>query len=105
VRVRYRLTGTAVTEAYGHNFTGRWLHELDVDGGVALWTERYAELMRSRRATYCCQVARLHHGGSIKVEGIMLPLSSDGAAVDKALEVEDYDSLLRLGPEERQTAV
>lgn len=90
VRVRYRLAGTAVCEAFGCNIAGRWLEELDVNGGVPFWIEQYGRLIASRAPIFGRASGALAGVELFRADWVLLPLSSDGATVGQCLEMEDW---------------
>jgi hypothetical protein len=90
VRVRYRLAGTKVVESFGFSITGRWLDELDVNGGADFWVTQYTRLMATQAPVFGVASGLL---GSVEVfrgGWALLPLSSDGTRVDQSLEIEDW---------------
>lgn len=93
LRVLFRLVGTAVAEAAGRDLTGKWLHESPLDGGLELWMANYQRLVRQRAPVFGCTRATVQPGVERTFEWILLPLSSDGATVDKTLELEDWEAL------------
>ena len=90
VRVRYRLAGTAVCEAFGRNIAGRWLDELEVNGGVPFWVEQYGRLIASRAPVFGRASGMLADVELFRADWTLLPLSSDGLHVDQCLEMEDW---------------
>lgn len=90
VRVRYRLAGTAVCEAFGCNIAGRWLDDLDVNGGVPFWIEQYGRMVASRAPIFGRACGALAGVELFRADWALLPLSSDGTRVDQCLEMEDW---------------
>jgi hypothetical protein len=90
VRVRYRLAGTAVCEAFGRNIAGCWLDELDVNGGVPFWIEQYGRLIASRAPVFGRASGALGSVELFRADWVLLPLSTDGTSVDRSLEMEDW---------------
>lgn len=94
-RVHYRLVGTEVVAWSKFDFTGRYLDEVDFSDmdGNDIFTEGYRQLHRSGLP----QFARIHtfefQDSVLFYEAALLPLSSDGTAIDKAIAIEDYDHL------------
>ena len=103
LRVRYRLVGTQVVESHGADFTNRYLDE------CGFLIER--ELMESyqRIATEGVPVHLYYewiredwpheHGRFGASESGFYPLSSDGAAIDMAINVSDPNVAPRPWPE------
>jgi hypothetical protein len=100
LRVFFRLVGTAVAQAAGRDITGRWLHEIPLDGGLDLWLQNYERLVRERRPVCGRTRASVRAGDERVFEWILLPLSSDGEGVDKTLELEDWEALRRMSPDQ-----
>lgn len=96
--VRFRLVGTAVLEAYGEDFMGRTLSTLEATGGHDLWFDIYRRIMNDARphyGRYCLEGA----AAEIMITDVgMFPLSSDGRAVDRTIEVEDWGEALTQSP-------
>jgi hypothetical protein len=90
VRVRYRLAGTAVCDAFGYNIAGRWLEDLDVNGGVPFWIEQYGRMVASRAPIFGQARGMLAGAELFRADWALLPLSSDGLRVDQCLEMEDW---------------
>lgn len=94
-RVHYRLVGTEVVAWSKFDFTGRYLDEVDFSDmeGNDIFTEGYRQLHR----TGLPQFARIHtfefQNAVLFYECALLPLSSDGTLVDKAIAIEDYEHL------------
>lgn len=82
---RIRVWGTAVTDGYGEDLTGRYHHELttgkhELDADATL-----AETMASGRPT-CFRLDFETTGAFLQeMERIVLPLSDDGQKIDKLL--------------------
>jgi hypothetical protein len=92
LRVRYRLVGTAVVAISKLDFTGRYLDELSFPNPHFDWTAVYRKLVDDRQPLY----------GSVPLESTLgerrydlglFPLSGDGETIEKAIAVEDYDSV------------
>jgi hypothetical protein len=85
-RFRYRLLGTEIVEMTGTDPTGRYLDEGLPDGGYADYLiGLFREVAEARRALY--GESDLPGGDRIErqVRRLLLPLSSDGQAVDMIL--------------------
>jgi hypothetical protein len=104
LRVFFRLVGTGVAEAAGRNLTGQWLHEAQLDGGAELWTENYRRVV-SERTPVCGRTRATVQPGDERIfEWILLPLSGDGATVDKTIELEDWEALRTMSDDEIEHA-
>ncbi|HWI27078.1 MAG TPA: PAS domain-containing protein [Stellaceae bacterium] len=83
-RLRYRLAGTGIVDAIGHEVTGLWFDEAHRTIG------QDADLMRSLRLAVCDALPQRqkgkprlwsHHEFAL-VENLLLPLAGDGRRVD-----------------------
>lgn len=82
LRFRYRLIGTEITTAYGHELTGRYLDEADLNAHEREIIEEYQRVVeRCEPACATWEYAR-DDGRHIRYERLALPLSSDGRTVD-----------------------
>ena len=94
-RVRYRLVGTEVVTWSKLDFTGLYLDQLDFSDieEPDVFTRGYREMQRSGRPqfgrirTFQVQERTLYY------ECGLLPLSSDGRDIDRAVAIEDYEKL------------
>lgn len=90
-RFRVRLMGTAVVQAFGRDFTGRYLHEA-LDG----FEQSYVYSQRVEVAG--SGLPRYHHGyGTLPfkldfapIERVYLPFADDGTTVDVILSMTVY---------------
>jgi hypothetical protein len=85
LRFRVRLAGTRVVEAYGAEITGRFVDELDFDEIDTLVLASLAEVVATGRPSVVEREYTRRDGRHVKYERLVLPLSSDGATVDKLL--------------------
>ncbi|WP_420405232.1 PAS domain-containing protein [Nisaea sp.] len=96
-RFRVRVMGTAVVEAMGEDFTGRYLDEVWPDAGNQL-------LIRDRIAVAESGLPNYRYGKSATrfrldfapLERVFLPFAADGAKVDVILSAIVY---MQAGPE------
>jgi hypothetical protein len=96
--VRFRIVGTSIVEAYGEDFTGRRLGELEATGGHALWYEIYQQVIAATQPRYGRYFIVSDRGERMDVDFGIFPLSMDGRRVDRTIEVEDWSDALRLAP-------
>jgi hypothetical protein len=84
-RFRFRLAGTLVVERYGSEITGKFLDELDFDARNEAIRADYRRVAETR--TPVCSRWRYTKGNGtmLSYERLLLPLSSDGAAIDMIL--------------------
>lgn len=94
-RVRYRLVGTEVVTWSKFDFTGLYLDELtfaDLEESD-VFTAGYRSMQASGLPHYArIRTFRLGER-TLYYEAALLPLSSDGTTIDKALAIEDYEKL------------
>ena len=90
LRVRFRLAGTRVCEAFGFNVAGRWLDELDLTADVPFWLAQYERMIAARTPVYGRTTGTQGPVELFRSDWAMFPLSSDGVRVDQCLEIEDW---------------
>lgn len=90
VRVRFRLAGTKVCEAFGFNIAGRWLQELELSADDAFWIQQYSRVMASHAPVYGRTSGWLGTIELFHADWALFPLSRDGLRVDQCLEIEDW---------------
>lgn len=94
-RVRYRLVGTQIVEATGFEFTGKYLDEIVLPDDEGPFLESY-QLAAERKAAVLARIKwRLDAETTGEYDACFLPLSEDGATVDKVLSMECYETLQR----------
>lgn len=84
-RLRYRLVGTAVADAMGQDFTGRWMDEVHphLAGGGSAYLDRYRAVAATGVPSWRRGTPRLWFNEEHKeIENIVLPLAADGVQVD-----------------------
>jgi hypothetical protein len=91
--LRFRLVGTGVVEAAGYDFTGQYFHEMPVTTGMDKWWAYYARMVRERRPLYGRYRGDLDSDVVRYVDHGAFPLSSDGATVDRVIEIEDWSEI------------
>jgi hypothetical protein len=89
-RFRYRLFGTAVVEAFGSDPTGKCVDEVMIGAYKTFLLGLYGDLVVSKKPIYSTS----NYGGKrdtmLWTQRLMLPLSSDGTAVDKVLAIQVF---------------
>lgn len=96
--IRFRLVGTMIVEAYGEDFMGRNLRNVEPTGGVDLWLGLYARLAKERLPLYGRYSLSSDYVQTQYVDAGIFPLSADGMKVDKAIELEDWSQAAALAP-------
>jgi hypothetical protein len=89
-RYRYRLSGTAVTRAFGRELTGLYVDEV-MKGAYREFLERvYRTIYLKRRCVYCeSQYAGSSNPG-LTTKRLLMPLSEDGLEVNQVLVVQTF---------------
>jgi hypothetical protein len=84
-RFRYRLVGTAVVEAFGAEFTGRYVDEL-VSGARDHFVHAcYRAVCAARRPAFVRSKYITTRNVDLTANRVLLPLSPDAARVDQIL--------------------
>lgn len=85
IRFRVRLCGTAVDRLLGRNFTGCYLDDMTVGYFERDILLDYAEVVLHKRPKVARRGILTGNGSWLHYQRLLLPLSSDGWAVDKLL--------------------
>jgi hypothetical protein len=96
--VRFRIVGTSIVEAYGEDFMGRKLADLEATGGHELWYEIYARVIAEARPHYGRYHLPSDDERSLDADSAIFPLSGNGRQVNRTIEVEDWSAALRQSP-------
>jgi hypothetical protein len=89
-RYRYRLSGTAVTEAFGRSLTGKYIDEL-MTGAYREFLERlYRTIYLERRCVYGESRYAVSDKPSLATKRLLMPLSEDGVEVNQVLAVQTF---------------
>lgn len=94
-RFRYRLVGTAIVEAFGREYTGKWLDELFATKRSKFAEEVYRLVCRERlpvfaRSTYVTATER-----QLIANRLCMPLSANGATVTMIMGALTFESAVR----------
>ena len=88
--LRYRIVGTAVVDAFGFDFTGESLRSPSPGSDASSWLGIYRAFV-DRRAPVFGQYRVPVGLAELRVVDVgIFPLSSDGRAVDRLIELEDW---------------
>lgn len=87
-----------IVEAYGEDFMGRNLRSVDPTGGVGLWLDLYGRLAKERVPVYGRYSLSSDYVQTQYVDAGIFPLSTDGATVDRTIELEDWSLAAALAP-------
>jgi hypothetical protein len=96
--VRYRLAGTAVVDAYGHDFTGRKLSAMPVTTGLEKWLAHYKRLVDEKRPQFGRYRGMIGSDFLRLVDSATLPLSMGGSDVEQFLALEDWSEIRGINP-------
>jgi hypothetical protein len=89
-RYRYRLFGTAVSEAFGSDPTGKYIDEVMVGNYKAFLLGLYNDLTASKKPIYSTSIYGGRREGQLWTQRLMLPLSSNGHDVDKVMAIQVF---------------
>jgi hypothetical protein len=95
--LRFRLAGSGVVEATGYDFTGHRLSEMPITTGREAWTAHYARVVNDKRPHYGRYRGDFGPELVRYVDQGAFPLSSDGSAVDRLIEIEDWSEFRGVG--------
>jgi hypothetical protein len=81
-RIRYRLAGTAIVEAYGAELTGKYFDEVFSSKRLRYVKANYQIICHEKRPIFVCN--RYHSARDVHLicTRVVMPLSEDGANVD-----------------------
>jgi hypothetical protein len=90
-RYRYRLAGSAVTEAFGRSLTGKYVDEIMTGQYRDFIARLYRSLYLDRRCIFC--ESRYTNGvrSGISTKRLFMPLSTDERLVDQVLIVQTFE--------------
>jgi len=94
-RVRYRLVGTAIVEATGFEFTGKYLDEIVLADDEGPFLECYQTACASRLPVLTRIKWHLADDTIGEYDICILPLSDDGVTVNKTVSIECYENVGR----------
>ncbi len=90
-RFRYRLVGTAVVEAYGADFTGKYTDEL-YSGERKLNVERHYRIIHEKKRPMFLRSRYVTlKGYDIIANRLLAPLSDDGVEVDMVITALTFE--------------
>ena len=90
--VRYRIVGTAVTEAFGYDFTGETLREPERSTDTSSWVAFYREFVDRRGPCFAQYRVTLGLADARVVDVGVFPISDDGLSINRLVELEDWDA-------------
>jgi hypothetical protein len=103
-RFRYRLVGTAIVEAFGAEFTGRFVDEL-VSGERDNFVHAcYRAVCRAKRPAFVRSKYITTKKVDLTANRLLLPLSEDGREVNQILGALTFEFTRPFGPGEGHAA-
>jgi hypothetical protein len=81
-RYRYRLAGSELEKEFGSALTGKFVEEIDPDHVRNDLIAKYESVVRTARPTTLQRHFLKSDGRDIECECLVLPLSTDGMAID-----------------------
>jgi hypothetical protein len=87
----YRLCGTEITEGNLRDLTGRRADAESLGASAPQFLDAYRRTVAARAPVFFIGRMWWQDRGYVSFEQVMLPLSSDGGAVDKLLCVVDFE--------------
>src|SRR5579883_2736282 len=89
-RYRYRLSGTAVTEAFGRELTGLFVDEV-MTGAYRAFLERlYRTVYLNRRCIFSESRYAGDKESGLMTKRLLMPLSEDGCVVNQVLAIQTF---------------
>jgi hypothetical protein len=86
----YRVFGSGIAQAFGKDYSGKSVRQLEPPEFAALIWRQYLEVVNERRP--CLHAIQVTAGTRfLKYHRLTLPLSADGLAVDKLLAISIED--------------
>jgi hypothetical protein len=89
-RVRYRLIGTAIVDAYGADFTGKYFDEVITPGRLRIVEENYRAMCCERRPLFVYHHYRSTKCAELVCARLMMPLSEDDIVVNQCLTAMSF---------------
>jgi hypothetical protein len=84
-RFQFRLAGTGIVTEFGGELTGKFADEIDLDNQQTAIIAEYERVVRSAKPISSRWNYTKYDGRQLSYEHVILPLSSDGRAVDMLL--------------------
>ena len=96
--LRYRIVGTSVADAVGKDFTGSTFSAMRIVTGRSLWHKHYTSVVAGMRPAYGRYRGDLGPDMVRYVDHGVFPLSNDGVAVQRLIEIEDWSAVREATP-------
>jgi PAS domain len=103
--IRYRFVGTALVEAYGHDFMGHNLRAMPVTTGLDRWLAHYRRVFEEKHPFYGRYRGEIGPDLVRFVDQGAFPLSNDGTNIEQFLEIEDWSEIRGINPASMEHSV
>ena len=84
-RIRYRLAGTAIVEAYGEELAGKYIDEIFSGERLRFVQNNYRILCTEKRPVLVCNRYHSKRDAPVICVRLFMPLSEDGETVNQCL--------------------
>ncbi len=89
-RIRYRLAGTAIVEAYGGEFTGKYFDEILSGERLRFVESIYRKICNEKRPVLACSRYHSKRDAPLICTRLIMPLSEDGKTVNQCLTALNF---------------
>lgn len=89
-RIRYRLVGTAIVNAYGEELTGKYFDEVFSGDRLSVVEENYRTMCREKRPILVANRYFSRKDAVLFCYRIVMPLSEDGTTIHQALTAMSF---------------
>ncbi|WP_395020684.1 PAS domain-containing protein [Dongia sp.] len=90
-RLTYRLIGTGATSLRGQEGTGKRVQEAYFGNSLAEIMENYRLVIEERQIVYDGDRTLSENGAKLEAETLLLPLASDGSAIDMVVCYQEIE--------------
>lgn len=89
-RIRYRLAGTAIVEAYGEELAGKYFDQVFSGERLRFVEKNYRMMCEEKRAVLVCNRYDSKRDVQLICTRLIMPLSEDGETVTQCLTVMSF---------------
>ncbi len=89
-RIRYRLVGTAIVEAYGEELTGKYFDEVFSGERLRFVKANYRMMFNAKRPVLVCNSYHSKRDIPLICTRLIMPLSDDGETVNQCLTAMSF---------------
>ena len=100
-RFYFRLVGTAIVEAFGAEFTGKYVEEVIPPDSIEFILACYRMIVAVRRPVFIRSRYLTSKATDLTANRLLMPLSEDGAQVNMILGVLTFEPIGRRGGEQQ----